>query len=143
MNKIETYGYAKELAYLHNWNYTTVVRTHYHLQPHIASDKAERIIKSGLASNVFITVEPDRDYTDRYTKVKRINHMHLLLHLPDYIKNYSIFRRDLASSIGVNKGAVLEVEPIRNAKQVTQYVTKHITMAGSHYDYFSNSTLNI
>jgi len=41
--------------------------------------------------------------------------------------------------MGVNRKAVLEIEPIRNNKQLAEYVTKHLNKIGSHHNFFSNT----
>ena len=136
----EYFGYAKELSRLCNWNYTTVVRTHYKLKDHIADKKVQNLIENGIAENVFLTLENDRDFTDRYTRNLSVNHMHLLLHIPNKIKSYREYRTYLSDALEVNRKAVLDIEPIRNSKELSQYVTKHISMTGSHHNFFSTNT---
>jgi len=137
--RTEYYGYAKELARLCDWNYTTVVRTHYKMKEHIADSKVQGIVDNGIADNVFLTLENDRDYADRYTRTSTVNHMHLLLHIPNKIQSYRDYRTYLCEVMGVNRKAVLEIEPIRNNKQLAEYVTKHLNNIGSHHNFFSNT----
>jgi hypothetical protein len=134
----EYFGYAKELAGLCDWNYTTVVRTHYKMKDHIADNKVQSLVDNGIADNVFLTLENDRDYTDRYTRTSTVNHMHLLLHIPNKIQSYRDHRTYLCESMGVNRKAVLEIEPIRSNKQLAEYVTKHLNKIGSHHNFFTN-----
>lgn len=137
--RTEYYGYAKELARLCDWNYTTVVRTHYKMKEHIADNKVQGLVDNGIADNVFLTLENDRDYTDRYTRTSTVNHMHLLLHIPNKIQSYRDYRTYLCEAMGVNRKAVLEIEPIRSNKQLAEYVTKHLNKIGSHHNFFSNT----
>jgi hypothetical protein len=137
--RTEYYGYAKELARLCDWNYTTVVRTHYKMKEHIADNKVQGLVDNGIADNVFLTLENDRDYTDRYTRTSTVNHMHLLLHIPNKIQSYRDYRTYLCEAMGVNRKAVLEIEPIRSNKQLAEYVTKHLNKIGSHHNFFTNT----
>jgi hypothetical protein len=136
----EISSYGNHLARLCDWNYTTVVRTHYKMKENIADKKVEQLVKYGIANNVFFTLENDRDYIDRYTKTPSVNHMHLLLHLPNKIHSYREERTKLCEALGVNRKAVLDIEPIKDTKQLSKYITKHLTMVGSHHNYFGAST---
>lgn len=137
---LSLFGYGNSISGLCDWNYTTVVRTHYKLKEHIADKKVQRLVENGIADNVFLTLENDRDYKDRYTRTNTVNHMHLLLHIPNKIQSYRDYRTYLCEALEVNRKAVLEIEPIRNRKQLSEYVTKHIGMIGSHHNFFSNNT---
>ena len=138
--RTEYYGYAKELARLCDWNYTTVVRTHYKMKEYIADKKAERIVSCGIADNVFLTLENDRDILKSInTNTPTVNHMHLLLHIPNKIHSYRELRTYLCGALEVNRKAVLDIEPIRSNKQLAEYVTKHFNKIGSHHNFFSNT----
>ena len=137
--RTEYFGYAKELARLCDWNYTTVVRTHYKMKEHIADNKVQSLVDNGIADNVFLTLENDRDYADRYTRTSTVNHMHLLLHIPNKIQSYRDYRTYLCEAMGVNRKAVLDIEPIRSNKQLAEYVTKHLNKTGSHHNFFTNT----
>tara|TARA_X000000950_G_scaffold11122_1_gene12082 strand:- start:470 stop:901 length:432 start_codon:yes stop_codon:yes gene_type:complete len=135
----EYFGYAKELARLCDWNYTTVVRTHYKMKEHIADNKVQSLVDKGIADNVFLTLENDRDYADRYTRTSTVNHMHLLLNIPNKIQSFRDYRTYLCEALGVNRKAVLDIEPIRSNKQLAEYVTKHLNKRGSHHNFFTNT----
>ena len=66
--------------------------------------------------------------------------MHLLLHLPNKIHSYREERTKLCEALGVNRKAVLDIETIKDTKQLSKYITKHLTMVGSHHNYFGAST---
>ena len=133
--------YADVLTNLCKWNYTTVVRTHYKLREHIADKKINNLVNSGLVDSAFLTLENDTDYSDRYTIAKPMNHMHLLLYIPNKIKNYNTYKGYFANAINVNIGAVLNIEPVRGRYQITRYVTKHLGMKGSHHNFYSNNSI--
>ena len=132
----EYFGYAKELARLCDWNYTTVVRTHYPMKPHIADKKIEQLVMTGCVSNIFFTIEPDRDIKYAYTSAFSANHLHLLMDVKGVIVDSNVFRKKIANVMGLNPKAVLNIEPIRGEKNISRYVTKHITLPGSHHNYF-------
>lgn len=129
-------SYSNALAKMYNWNYTTVVRTHYPMKPHIADKKIEQLVKTGCVSNIFFTIEPDRDIKNAYTSAISVNHLHLLMDVKGVIVDSNVFRKKIANAMGLNPKAVLNIEPIRGEKNIARYVTKHITLPGSHHNYF-------
>lgn len=129
-------SYSNALAKMYNWNYTTVVRTHYPMKPHIADKKIEQLVMTGCVSNIFFTIEPDRDIKYAYTSAFSANHLHLLMDVKGVIVDSNVFRKKIANAMGLNPKAVLNIEPIRGEKNISRYVTKHITLPGSHHNYF-------
>jgi len=129
-------SYSNALAGMFSWNYTTVVRTHYPLKPHLADKKIDQLVKTGCVSNIFYSIEPDREIKDIYTSVKSANHLHLLMDVKSAIVDINLFRRKIANAMGLNLKSVLNIEPIRGKKNIARYVTKHITQPGSHHNYF-------
>ena len=129
-------SYSNALAKMYNWNYTTVVRTHYPMKPHIADKKIEQLVKTGCVSNIFYSIEPDREIEDVYTSAISVNHLHLLMDVKGVIVDSNVFRKKIANAMGLNPKAVLNIEPIRGEKNIARYVTKHITLPGSHHNYF-------
>jgi len=129
-------SYSNALAGMFSWNYTTVVRTHYPIKPHIADKKIEQLVKTGCVSNIFYSIEPDREIEDVYTSANSVNHLHLLMDVKRAMVDCDLFRRKIANAMGLNPKAVLNIEPIRGEKNIARYVTKHITLPGSHHNYF-------
>lgn len=134
--------YATELSKLDKWNYTTVVRAHYPFKPHIADEKVYDLVRDGVVKSVWYCIEPDRDDTDRYTSTRSINHLHLLMDIPYKFCSYFDMRKEIAYSMGVNKKAVHNIEEIKNVKQISSYVLKHITASAGHHNYFTNNTFD-
>ena len=135
-------GYAREIAGMHNWNYTTCVRAHYNMKPYIADRKIMNLLEDGIVQHIFYTIENDRDDSDIYTNAKRVNHLHLLMQIPNSTDMYRDFRKDMAKSLGINKSAVAGIEPVRGVRNISQYITKDMGLQGSHHNYYSNSTIN-
>jgi len=129
-------SYSDALAKMYNWNYTTVLRTHYKLKPHIADKKVEKLIRAGCVSNIFYCIEQDRDSKDRYTNNRVANHLHLLMDVRSVIKDIKAFRRKIAIEMGVNPKSVLDIEPIRGKQNIARYIIKHFSDQNSHHNYF-------
>ena len=129
--------YAKEIARLKDWNHTTTVRTHYKLKPHIADTKVKNIVDSKIANNIFYSVEEDRDDSDIYTKVHKVNHLHLLLDLPIMLDKTNT-RKRIAKSMSLNIGTIGEVQPIEGVAKTTRYILKKMGTANSHHNFFNN-----
>ena len=91
--------YADSIVNLRRWHFTSYMRTHFYLKPHIADKYAKRILSNKLVESVYYTLENDSDgllygTSDTYLKKinKRINHMHFLIGVNDlnYVTNMSI-----------------------------------------------------
>ena len=142
ISNVQRRGYAREIAGMHNWNYTTCVRAHYNMKPYIADRKIMNLLEDGIVQHIFYTIENDRDDSDIYTNAKRVNHLHLLMQIPNSIDMDRDFRKDMAKSLGINKSAVAGIEPFRGVRNICQYITKDMGLKGSHHNYYSNSTIN-
>ena len=142
ISNVQRRGYAREIAEMHNWNYTTCVRAHYNMKPYIADRKIMNLLEDGIVQHIFYTIENDRDDSDIYTNAKRVNHLHLLMQIPNSIDMDGDFRKDMAKSLGINKSAVAGIEPVRGVRNISQYITKDMGLQGSHHNYYSISTIN-
>ena len=129
MNYQEKLNYGQAMSILADWNYTTVIRTHYKLKPHIGDRKVKHLIQSKNVNAVFYSIEED---VDSYLSDNRgINHAHFLLSC-----NTHPTREFFSEAMGVNIKAVLNVEKVKFQEEISKYVTKRLDNHGSHHNFF-------
>ena len=91
MKREENYRYNTAIADIANWQYTTYVRTHYNIKPHMADKMVHKLLKhTDLIDGVYFTLEDDSviyggGTDDSFARNinRNINHMHLLFALND------------------------------------------------------------
>lgn len=129
MNYQEKLNYGQAMSTLADWNFTTVIRTHYKLKPHVGDRKVKYLIESKNVNAVFYSLEEDVDTCLSYNG--GINHAHLLLSC-----NTHPTREFFSEALGVNIKAVLNVEKVKSQEEISKYVTKLLNTHGSHHNFF-------
>ena len=89
MKQQNNYRYNTAIAEIADWQYTTYVRTHYNIKPHMADKMVQKLLKyTDLIDGVYFTLEDDSviygggtDDTFARNISRNINHMHLLFTL--------------------------------------------------------------
>lgn len=129
MNYQEKLNYGQAMSTLADWNYTTVVRTHFKMKPHVADKKVRRLMHSRNVNAVFYSIEEDADAY--YSNNCGINHAHILLSCCSKPS-----REFLSKALEVNIKAVLNIEEVKSSEDVSKYVTKRLDTPGSHHNFF-------
>jgi hypothetical protein len=120
MNYKQRVSYGDALSKMGKWNYTTFLRGQYKFNRGYVEKIVNKLIRSSEINKVFYSIEKDRN--------EEHNHLHLML------EGYKITRNKLSRIANFNKIGIGNIEEIKNKREVSRYVTKHIGKDFSDHD---------
>ena len=127
MNVTQHKEYANAIAGLHEWNYTTYIRTYKWITPRQALDWGKMIFNRRCVDAVFTSIERD---------AQKMNHLHLALatRKVDAMK----LKDKIVKAVNISDDHIGNIEPIENKTQMLRYVSKSMLQsnyANQSYEY--------